>query len=537
MHTSLIRRRALVLALLGASAATAVGHAAPASAVVPPANDQFANATVLPASDVFSSHWNGDSTGAGLQVGEPIHVGTAPGASVWFRYTAPTTGRVTLVTTTAWDSALDVYTGGTLTALKQVASDDDATFSGQPSKSSLVSFTVVKGTTYSIALSGASSAQGAYSLAWQSNDNFATAASLPTPTMVATTLTQFTYDATAEPAEPQHAGVGGGHTAWYSFTPSYSGQVTVRADRLTHFADGVLAVYTGSTLDGLVPTAANDDRDTGNRDPAVSFPAYAGTRYYVAVDGYAASTGKFLLSYAQTPIYASIWGDAPVTEGDSGSTPATAYVKLTQAATVPITVRWATSDDIEAGQATAGQDYQAASGSVVFAPGETTKPISLSVRGDLKTEPSERFRVLLTGVSGGGAEPWGSLSYVSIKDDDVTPKLTITAPDVVEGDPGEGKVMPFSFTLNQPSKVPVSVTYYTWGGSTAVEGGDYLPVAGTLTFVPGQTTKRVDVPIVGDNTHELPETVDLVVTTISGAVWQHPGRPSGLILDDDIIFG
>jgi hypothetical protein len=60
-----------------------------------------------------------------------------------------------------------------------------------------------------------------------------------------------------------------------------------------------------------------------------------------------------------------------------------------------VTVNYATAN----GTATAGSDYQAKSGSVTFAPGETTKTITIVVNGDKTAESNETFFVDLFGPS------------------------------------------------------------------------------------------------------------------------------------------
>src|SRR5262249_27512581 len=61
--------------------------------------------------------------------------------------------------------------------------------------------------------------------------------------------------------------------------------------------------------------------------------------------------------------------DVTVVEGNTGTVAATFYVSLSAASTETITVAYATGN----GSATAGSDYQAASGTLTFAPGETSK--------------------------------------------------------------------------------------------------------------------------------------------------------------------
>ena len=55
---------------------------------------------------------------------------------------------------------------------------------------------------------------------------------------------------------------------------------------------------------------------------------------------------------------------------------------------------------ITGGSATPGDDYQAVSGTVTFAAGQTTATISVMVNGDRKRESDESFFVTLTGANG-----------------------------------------------------------------------------------------------------------------------------------------
>ncbi len=64
--------------------------------------------------------------------------------------------------------------------------------------------------------------------------------------------------------------------------------------------------------------------------------------------------------------------DASVTEGNSGTVLVPVTVRLSAPASGPVTVAYATQD----GTATAGVDYVATSGTLVFAAGETSKTIS-----------------------------------------------------------------------------------------------------------------------------------------------------------------
>jgi hypothetical protein len=84
-----------------------------------------------------------------------------------------------------------------------------------------------------------------------------------------------------------------------------------------------------------------------------------------------------------------------VTEGNSGTRPLTVTVALSRASSVPVSVRWTTAN----GTAVAGSDYVAASGTVSFAPGQTSKTVTVQVRGDRTHERDEYFLVRLASPS------------------------------------------------------------------------------------------------------------------------------------------
>jgi hypothetical protein len=61
-------------------------------------------------------------------------------------------------------------------------------------------------------------------------------------------------------------------------------------------------------------------------------------------------------------------------------------------------------------------DYQAASGTLTFAPGETTKTIFIEINGDKKKETDEFFYILLSSAK--GASFADSLGKGIIRNDD-----------------------------------------------------------------------------------------------------------------------
>ncbi len=125
--------------------------------VVPgPANDNFASATGLTGSTVTTTGTNSNGT---KEVGEPNHGGNTGGRSVWYAWTAPTSGTVTLDTKGSnFDTTLGVYTGNSVSTLTTIASNDDDYVNGLTT--SKVTFNVTAGTTYYFAVDGYSGVAG-----------------------------------------------------------------------------------------------------------------------------------------------------------------------------------------------------------------------------------------------------------------------------------------------------------------------------------------------------------------------------------------
>jgi hypothetical protein len=125
-------------------------------------NDDFANATVLP---VTSGSTAGSNVHAGKEAGEPNHAGKAGGASVWWRWQAPTTGILTVDTIgSTFDTLLAAYTGASPPSLVEIASNDDGDEGLAPQ--SRISLETVAGQHYHLAVDGAAAATGSIRLTW-----------------------------------------------------------------------------------------------------------------------------------------------------------------------------------------------------------------------------------------------------------------------------------------------------------------------------------------------------------------------------------
>ena len=113
------------------------------------ANDEFAQASPLAAPFLEVV---GSNIGADRETGEPFHAGTTDGHSVWWTWTAPNDGSVTISTVgSQFDTVLAVYTGDTVSGLSLVDQNDDLDPGHLQSR---VTFQAVAETTYRIAVDG-----------------------------------------------------------------------------------------------------------------------------------------------------------------------------------------------------------------------------------------------------------------------------------------------------------------------------------------------------------------------------------------------
>ncbi|WP_439594592.1 Calx-beta domain-containing protein [Falsiroseomonas sp.] len=224
-----------------------------------------------------------------------------------------------------------------------------------------------------------------------------------------------------------------------------------------------------------------------------------------------------------------------ILEGDAGRSLVGFTVRLSAAATSPVTVAYSTAD----GGALAGADYEAQSGRLVFAVGETAKTIFVAVLGDRVYEPNESFFLRLDGVTGGAVlANRGTVSIPTILNDDapLLPIVTLTPayPEVVEGDAGQMGLI-FTVRLSAAATQPVRVTYST-ADAGATAGLDYLASSGTLAFAIGETEKTFSLAILGDLIYEADESFFVQLDSVQGgAVLANAGTATvATIMDDDL---
>jgi len=154
------------------------------------------------------------------------------------------------------------------------------------------------------------------------------------------------------------------------------------------------------------------------------------------------------------------------------------------------------------------------SATLEFAPGETSKSISIGIIDDGLDEEDETIIVQLSNPAGPNVVLGEPNQHVYTIED---PRPAVG----FEKDSSSGRedVSPVNVTVNLSFAATNTVTVdYAVTGGTATGGGvDYTLDAGTLTFNAGETTKTISIAIVNDGVDEQNETIVVELSNPSNA--------------------
>lgn len=304
------------------TASSAAGVSAPSAASAPVTvvgtNDSFASPRILSGT---TGYVTGDNTNASMEPNEPTQSAGSGGATLWYRWTAPTgVGSLSLTTAgSAFDTVLDVFTGTTLGALTLVASNDDAPGGGLHSS---LSIPVSAGGTYMVRIASFGSRRGSLTLAWSGGSVVCVPRTIPNDDFCAAKTwsgasgneSLSTSAATSESTDPSM--IRNSRAVWYRYVPAESGTLTISTTD-SNF-DTVLAVFEGTVQTSLTLKAFNDDWNL-TRQSRVSTTVTAGTVYHVAAGGYFGATGELRLQFGLTEPGPDNFADAAPISGDTGT--------------------------------------------------------------------------------------------------------------------------------------------------------------------------------------------------------------------------
>ncbi len=224
------------------------------------------------------------------------------------------------------------------------------------------------------------------------------------------------------------------------------------------------------------------------------------------------------------------FGSASYTVDESAGT-ATITVQRVGGTDGAATVAYATGD----GSATAGSDYNSASGTLYFSDGQGAQSFIVTILDDSSEEAAET--VMLTLSNAGGAT-LGSLNVAV---------LTIAANDAPQPvQHGRFAFAAAGYSVNENagsveltvqrldgSVGTVTVDYASNAGS-ADNAVDFSQIAGTLSFAEGETSKTLTVAIIDDQLVETDEMFTIMLSNAQGgAILDLVTSTSITIVDDD----
>ncbi|MBC3883456.1 hypothetical protein H8K35_18860, partial [Undibacterium sp. LX40W] len=274
---------------------------------------------------------------------------------------------------------------------------------------------------------------------------------------------------------------------------------------------------------------------------AVNVPAGAQSfllRVATIADGVAEGTESITVSAATAQNATAVTGTGTITDGaipsislsgpvevNEAAGTITYTVSLSAASAAAVSVNYSTAN----GTAIAGSDYTAASGSLTFTPGETTKTITVAISNDTPAvyEGAENFQVNLSSATNATIAT-GSVT-TTIRDDvagpggdDDRPVVSSVSSPIVS----EGGNLDFTVSLSSTSTKPTTVTVTPGSGSAilgtdtgaqqySVDGGaSWNTLSGNTVSVPaGVSSFQVRVVTISDGLVEDNETITLSAAT------------------------
>ncbi len=172
--------------------------------------------------------------------------------------------------------------------------------------------------------------------------------------------------------------------------------------------------------------------------------------------------------------------------------------------------------------AIAGEDYEAIEGEITFPPGTVRQDIRVPILDDLETEPTETFRVRLSGDDFSDMDAQGT-----ILDDDGP--LTVSIYDE-RGSEGDGSIL-LPVRLSRPSSQLVTVQFMS-SDETAQAESDYVASRGIVIFERGSTEGKIRIQVLEDSEVESEETFRVTLSNARHAAIDR-GTGIGTIVDND----
>lgn len=202
-------------------------------------------------------------------------------------------------------------------------------------------------------------------------------------------------------------------------------------------------------------------------------------------------------------------------------------VQLDSASTSTVTVDYSTASD----SASAGLDFVARSGTLVFDPGEVVQTIEVEAIDDALPENTERLFFNLSNAS--GAVIAQSRATLTLADNDrgaISPFISVDDVWTSEGD----DFATFTVSLSGRSAAAVSLIWDLYD-LTSSYNGDYVGFRDqTILFAPGEVTKTIRVPLLDDDRIEQMKAFAVILSDAAGGTFAK-AMGTGVIVDNDTL--
>ncbi|MCA9084628.1 MAG: hypothetical protein KDA81_11260, partial [Planctomycetaceae bacterium] len=296
----------------------------------------------------------------------------------------------------------------------------------------------------------------------------------------------------------------GAATANYAVTGTGTNPATAADFTGGVFPSGVVSFANGETTKTISLNIAGDTIIENDKTFSVTLSnPSAGTGIVTARDVGTIRNDDIGISIAPT--------DASKNEGDAGTTPFVFTVTRSGDTGGTTTVEF-THDG--------GADVTSVSPAspISFAPGETTKQITVNVTGDTVVEPDELFTVTLqnpTDTSGNTPALTNATADGLIINDDE--QFSIAPLTAVQSEGNTG-TKAFTFTVSRTGDLTGSTTInYSVAGAApnpadAADFGGSFP-AGSVVFGPSETSKVISILVTGDTVVEVNEDFAVTITS------------------------
>ncbi|HXU74934.1 MAG TPA: Calx-beta domain-containing protein [Methylomirabilota bacterium] len=186
-----------------------------------------------------------------------------------------------------------------------------------------------------------------------------------------------------------------------------------------------------------------------------------------------------------------------------------------------VSVNFATTN----GSAIAGINFSNVNLSLLFPTGETLRTVNVPVRDDLQITPDLVANLSLSGAPLGN-QPTATLTIIN---DDSS--ISFSSPSYSRAENATDGAATIHILRQGSVRGAAVVDFLTTTNGTALPTTNYLPVATTLTFQPGDTDLIVKVPVLHDLRAQGDKTVVMALTNASNALLFNPSVSTLTIID------